>query len=307
MNLQSPIPDLPAAGERHFLRMIDVLQDWRLDAFEFLRRDVPKIVVVVLISFVLVRLLKAVTEHLSKFSRTETVPGTMRSQQLRTMASVIHGVGLFLILFVATLMILQTLGINMGPLLASAGVAGLAIGFGAQTLVKDVITGFFILMENQYDVGDVVKIASVTGTVEKMTLRRTVLRDADGSVHAVPNSQISVVSNLTRDWTQLSLHVAVDYKQNSDEIVELLKEVGVELQNDPAFSNAIVAAPDVPGIERVAAGEVDYLMLVKTKPGKQYAVSRELRRRIKLCFEQHNIQPGGPARLYVVDTPAQPK
>jgi moderate conductance mechanosensitive channel len=303
MNWIPAISELPAMGEGHLLRTIDVLQSWREDTFEFLRRDAPKILVVVIISAILLRLLNEITNRIAKFSRTETVPGTVRSQQLRTLSSVIHGGGIFLILFVATLMILQTLGINMGPLLASAGVAGLAIGFGAQTLVKDVITGFFVLMENQYDIGDAVRIAGVTGTVEKMTLRRTVLRDADGAVHNVPNSQINVVSNLTRDWAQLSLHIAVDYKEDSDKVVKLLKEVGTEVQNDPEFSEAIVAVPEVPGIERVASGEVDYLMLVKTKPGKQYAVSRELRRRIKLCFEKNNIQPGGATRLFVVDNP----
>jgi small-conductance mechanosensitive channel len=301
MNWIPSIPELPAAGERHLVRTIDVLQSWREDAFEFLRRDAPKIIVIVIISVILMRLLKEITDRVAKFSRTETVPGTMRSQQLRTLSGVIHGGGIFLILFVAVLMILQTLGINMGPLLASAGVAGLAIGFGAQTLVKDVITGFFVLMENQYDIGDVVKIGGVAGTVEKMTLRRTVLRDADGAVHNVPNSQINVVSNLTRDWAQLSLHILVDYREDSDKVVHLLNEVGAEVQSDPEFSDAIVAAPEVPGIERVANGEVDYLMLVKTRPGKQYAVSREFHRRIKMCFEKNNIRPGGPARAYLVD------
>jgi moderate conductance mechanosensitive channel len=306
MNLLPLIPQLPAADERHIVHMMDVLQSWREDAFEFLRRDAPKIIVIIIISAILVRMLRAITDRVAKFSRTETLPGTVRSQQVRTLSSVIHGGGIFLILFVAALMILQTLGINMGPLLASAGVVGLAVGFGAQTLVKDVITGFFVLMENQYDIGDAVKIAGVSGTVEKMTLRRTVLRDVDGTVHNVPNSQINVVSNLTRDWAQLTLHISVNYKEDSDKVVRLLKEIGTEVQNDPEFSDAIVATPEVPGIERVANGEVDYLMLVKTRPGKQYGVSRELRRRIKLCFEKNGIQPGGPARLYVVDNPTQP-
>ena len=117
----------------------------------------------------------------------------------------IYSVGVFIIMFVAALQILPLLGINMGPLLASAGIAGVAVGFGAQTLVHDFINGFFILVENQYDIGDTIKIAGVQGTVEAMTLRRTVLRDGDGTVHNVPSSEIKVVSNLTRDWTQLSI------------------------------------------------------------------------------------------------------
>jgi small conductance mechanosensitive channel len=134
-----------------------------------------------------------------------------------------------------------------------------------------------------------------------MTLRRTTLRDMDGTLHIVPNSEIKIVSNLTRDWAQIVLYISVDYKENSDRVIALLKEVGAELRSDPAFAGDLVADPDVPGIDRVAPGEVDYLMLVKTKPGKQYPVTRELRRRIKLCFEKNNIQPGGPGRVYVVN------
>jgi small conductance mechanosensitive channel len=226
---------------------------------------------------------------------------------LRTLASVINGIGLFVILFVTAMQILPVLGINMGPLLASAGVAGLAIGFGAQTLVHDVINGFFILLENQYDIGDTVRISNVAGTVEQMTLRRTVLRDADGTLHTIPNSQITLVSNLTRDWTLTSIHVAVSYLEDTDRVIALLKEVGADLRQDPDFAPVLMADPQVPGIERVAAGEVDYLMLIKTKPGAQYAVTRELRRRIKACFEKNHIQPSGPAPLYVLNQPPAPK
>ena len=206
-------------------------------------------------------------------------------------------------MFLAALQILPLLGINMGPLLASAGIAGLAIGFGAQTLVRDFINGFFILVENQYDIGDTIKIAAVQGAVEDMTLRRTVLRDDNGSLHTVPNGQITIVTNLTRDWTQLPLHISVGYDADSDQVIKLLNQVGEGLANDPSYSEMIVAKPQVPGIERVTGNEVDYLMLVKTRPGSQYVVSRELRRRIKACFEKNHIDPGNPNRWYIVDAP----
>jgi small conductance mechanosensitive channel len=280
-----------------------IWQNWRSDAAEFLRYVVPKIVFIVFVAMVLIQLLKAATKRLVAFTHADTLPSGVRHQQLRTLASVINSVGVFVIVFIAAMQILPLLGINMGPLLASAGIAGLAIGFGAQTLVKDVINGFFILMENQYDLGDVVRIGGVTGTVEAMTLRRTVLRDADGTVHVIPNSEIKIVSNLTRDWAQVTMHVAVAYNENSERIVELLKEIGQEMRNDPAFADDIVADPEVPGIERVVAGEVDYLMQVKTRPGRQHAVSRELRRRIKESFEKNHIQPGGQRPYYVLDEP----
>ena len=279
-----------------------VLEDWGTDWETFVRKDVPKIAVVIVVAFVLVRLLRLATSRLAKLSRRESLPTALRAQQLRTLAAVINSVGIAVIVFLSAMQILPLLGINMGPLLASAGVAGLAIGFGAQTLVHDVINGFFILMENQYDIGDVVRIGGVAGVVESMTLRRTVLRDDTGAVHTVPNSEIKIVSNLTRDWAQMALHISVDYRENSDRIIELLKQVAAEVRNDPNFGPMLVADPEVPGIERVATGEVDYLMIIKTRPGQQYAVSRELHRRIKECFQKNNVQPGNPARVYVMDS-----
>ena len=275
-----------------------VLERWRGDGLEFLRVDVPKLLVIVVLAFVLIRLMKAVINRLLAFSRRES---GARAQQLRTAAGVIGSVGTFVIVFLALMQILPVLGVNMGPRLASAGVAGLAIGFGAQTLVHDVINGFFILLENQYAVGDVVRVAGVKGTVEAMTMRNTTLRDDDGTLHIVPNSEIKIVSNLTRDWAQVALHVSVAYNEDSDKVVKLLNDVAQEVRNDPGFSEDIVADPQVPGIERVASGEVDYLMLVKTRPGRQYAVTRELRRRIKECFQKNNIQAGNPARVYVLE------
>ena len=278
-----------------------MLNSWGDDSFDFIRHQAPRIVGVFIIAFILTRLLKAVSRRLTRFSKSQGLPSTMRAQQLRTLSSVIYSVGLFIIVFVAALQVLPLLGINMGPLLASAGIAGVAVGFGAQTLVHDFINGFFILVENQYDIGDIIKIAGVQGTVELMTLRRTVLRDADGTVHNVPSSQITVVSNLTRDWTQLALHVSVAYDTDSDLVIKSLQEVGAEFAADPAFADKIVAQPEVPGIEKVTGDEVDYLMLVKTRPGQQDSVRRELRRRIKSCFEKNKIQPGNPNRVFVLD------
>ncbi len=279
-----------------------ILDDWRHDAFNFARTDLPRIAAILLVAFILTRLLKVVSRHISALSQRSELPSAVRAQQLRTLSSVTYSVGVFVILFIAGMQILARLGINMGPLLASAGIAGLAIGFGAQTLVKDFINGFFILAENQYDLGDTVRIAGVQGVVETMTLRRTVLRDTDGTLHTVPSSQITIVSNLTRDWTQVSLKISVAYGADSDLVVQLLKQVGDDLAHDPQFSNSIVAQPEVPGIERVSGNEVDYLMLVKTKPGAQFSVSRELRRRIKVSFEKNHIEPGNPNRVYVVDS-----
>jgi small-conductance mechanosensitive channel len=281
-----------------------LLNDWRDDFIRFLHQDAPKILFVVGMAFVVIRIFRAVVGKMASLQE-KRLPSGMRAQQVRTLAAVINSVGVFVVMFVSTLMILGTLGLNLGPLLASAGIVGLAIGFGAQTLVKDVINGFFILLENQYDVGDTVRIAGVKGTVENMSLRHTTLRDEDGTIHIVPNSAILIVSNTTRDWSQLTLKVVVAYSEPSDRIVALLKQLGEEIRHDPAYADDIVSEIQVPGIDRIGNGEAEYLMLIKTRPSKQYGVSRELRRRIKECFHKNNIQTAGPGKVYVIDQGAQ--
>jgi small conductance mechanosensitive channel len=225
-----------------------------------------------------------------------------RARQVKTMAGVIGSVGKFAIFFVGSLEILSQLGFNLGPLLASAGIAGLAIGFGAQTLVKDVINGFFILLENQYDIGDSVRTAGVKGNVEDMSLRRTVLRDDDGTVHTIPNSEIKLVSNMTRDWSQVLIRTTTAYTEPSERISALLQQVSDAIAADSEYTSDFVVAPRVLGIDRVANGEVDYLLVARTRPGRQFDVSRELRRRIKDVFERNKIQTGPPGRIFVVET-----
>jgi moderate conductance mechanosensitive channel len=277
-----------------------LLRDWREDTMTFLRHDAPKIVFVLVMAYLLTRMARAVARKTTDL-HVRKLPSGVRVQQVRTVASVVTSIAVVVIFFVAALQVLSVLGFNLGPMLASAGIAGLAIGFGAQTLVHDFINGFFILLENQYDIGDTVRIAGVKGVVEGMNLRHTVLRDDDGTVHFVPNSAIQIVSNTTRDWSQLALRVTVAYSEPSEKVVKLLREVGEEVRRDPAFAEDIVGAIDVPGIERVGNGEAEYLMLVKTRPNKHFGVSRELRRRIKECFEKNGVQAAWPGRIYVVD------
>jgi moderate conductance mechanosensitive channel len=278
-----------------------IARDWRDDLERFTRKDAPKIAGILVVAFILTRLLRLVSKRLEAFSHRQHVPGGMRGQQLRTLSSVIFSVGIAIIYFMAFMQVLPVFGIDVKPLLASAGVAGLAIGFGAQTLVKDVINGFFILLENQYDIGDVVRLADRSGTVEVMSLRRTILRDANGTLHTIPNSEIKVVSNSTRDWAQISLHVSVDYNESSDRVMKLLEEAVTEVYNDERYKDVMVAQPEVPGIDRVAGQEVDYLVLAKVRPGQQFPVTRELRRRIKDCLQRNNVRAGSPAKVYIGD------
>ena len=276
------------------------MRDWQQDARQFLHHDLPKIVFVLALSFLLIRLLRALTNRMSAFSLPDRYTD-LRARQLRTLSGVSYSVGTFAIVFVAGLEVLSQLGFNLGPVLASAGIAGLAIGFGAQALVKDVINGFFILLENQYNVGDTVRAASVQGTVEDMSLRRTVLRDADGTLHTIPNSEIKLVSNVTRDWSQVLLRTTTAYTEGSQRIITLLQSAGDAMATDPDWLRDFVVPPRVLGIERVSNGEVEYLLGARVRPGRQYDVTRELRRRIKQDFEENKIQTGPPSRLFIAE------
>jgi len=294
MQIAPPAFIVPPEAER----LRDVFIDWRGDLMTFLRHDVPKLLLVGLGCFVLLQLLRRLTRGVSSL-QAKRLPSGLRTQQIKTLAGVINSIGTFVIVFLAILYVLSLVGLNLGPILASAGIVGLAIGFGAQTLVKDFINGFFVLLEDQYNIGDTVRLAGFKGLVEDMTLRRTVLRDDDGTVHIIPNSEVKIVSNMTRDWAQMPIRVVVAYDEPSDKIVGLLQQIGEELRHDPDFADDIVSDIQVPGIDRVGNGEAEYLMLLKTRPNKQYAVSRELRRRIKACFEKNNIRTGAPGRVYV--------
>lgn len=279
----------------------NILHDWNTYLTEWTRDRAPKLLIILLLAFVFVRLLEIITRNVVKLSeRGHRAQGALRAQQVRTVVGMIRSVGVFLIVFFAGMSVLKDVfNINIEPLLASAGIAGLAIGFGAQTLVKDMINGFFILVENQFEVGDTVKIAGVTGRVEEIAVRRTTLRDADGTLHIVPNGAIQIVSNMTRDWSQVALQVAVDYNEDSDRVVKILEQVAADFYHDEQFKADLMSEPQVPGIDRVRGQEVDYLVLVKVRPGKQDAVARELRRRIKTGLEQNKIKAGIPAQVHI--------
>lgn len=221
-----------------------------------------------------------------------TTPGvlTPQEQRTRTLLSLLRSVGLVLIGVMTLFMVLGALGVELGPLLAGAGVVGLAVSFGAQSLVKDVISGLFMLFENQFGVGDVIRIEGVSGTVEQMTLRIVVLRDVHGVVHIVPNGQITKVSNLTRSWARVVLDVGVAYKEDPDRVMTVLRDLGQELYDDPEWRPLLIDPVEVPGIETFGDSAVNIRVTVKTLPLKQWDVGRELRRRIKLRFDREGIE-----------------
>jgi small conductance mechanosensitive channel len=194
------------------------------------------------------------------------------------------------------MMVLETIGLPLGPLLATAGVASLAIGFGAQTLVKDIIGGFFILLEDQYAIGDVVQTAGVDGVVEKVNLRTTILRDVHGTVHVVPNGEIRVLSNKTKGWSRAVLEIGVGYREDPDRVIAILEELAAEIAEDAVFGGLLLETPTVPGVEAFGDSAVTIRMMAKTLPLKQWDVARELRRRIKHRFDAEGIEIPFPQR-----------
>jgi moderate conductance mechanosensitive channel len=231
---------------------------------------------------------------------------TPHEQRTRTLLSLLRSVGLVLIAVMTVFMVLGAVGVQLAPLLAGAGVVGLAVSFGAQSLVKDVISGLFTLFENQFGVGDVIRIEGVSGTVEKMTLRVVVLRDVHGVVHIVPNGQITKVSNLTRSWARAVLDVEVAYREDPDRVIAVLRELGRELYEDAQWRPLLIDPVEVPGIETMTDSSITIRVMVKTLPLKQWEVARELRRRIKLRFDQEDIHVPTPLPTVVWDGATAP-
>ncbi|MCI0749770.1 MAG: mechanosensitive ion channel family protein [Nevskiales bacterium] len=189
-----------------------------------------------------------------------------------------------------TLALLMQLGIQVGPILASAGIVGVAIGFGAQSLVRDILTGFFFVLENQVRVGDVVQINGTGGLVEAMTLRTLVLRDLSGVVHVFPNGNVNTLANMTRDWSGYVFDIGIAYKEDPDRAIALLKQVAAELRRDPQFGPKIIEDAEVFGVEKLDESAVIIRGRLKTRPILQWEVGREFLRRVKKAFDRENIE-----------------
>jgi len=259
---------------------------------------VAKVLVVLLGSFAVLRLVRKLADQLVKLTEDDDpTTHTEREQRARTLAGIFKGVARITIVILAAITIMATMGISVAPLIAGAGVAGLAISFGAQNLIRDVIAGFFILMENQFRVGDVIRAAGVSGLVEDMNLRVTVLRDTDGAAHFIPNGEIKVVSNLAKTWARAVVDVGVAYRDDLDRVLQVLKEVGAELNQDARFGPLILEPPQVLGVEKLGDSEVTVRILTKTRALKQWEVARELRKRIKTAFDRERLEFPFPQRV----------
>jgi len=212
-----------------------------------------------------------------------------RAKRARTLGAVVQKVTTVLVIGAAALMVLQGVGVDITPVLTGAGIAGLAVGFGAQALVRDIISGFFLILENQIRVGDVAAINGTAGAVEAINLRTVILRDAEGTVHVFPNGAINTLANRSKDYSYYVVDLAVSYFDDTDAITAVLKDVGAELQADTTFGPSILEPIEVLGVDGFGDWSVAMKARIKTVPSKQWFVGRELRRRIVKAFEQHGF------------------
>ncbi len=249
----------------------------------------PKLLLVVIATLLIIKGIGVLTSKLAeRFS--SKLDDEEAKKRASTLSSVIHHLLVVVVIIVAVITVMGQLGIEIGPVLAAAGIVGLAVGFGAQNLVKDVINGFFILLENQIRVGDVVQIAGKSGLVEKVNLKMTVLRDLHGTVHFIPNGNIDMVSNMTMDFSRYVFDIGVAYREDVDEVIEVLKEVDEELRNDPDFMENILEPIEVLGLDKFDDSAVVIRARTKTKPIKQWEVGREFNRRLKKKFDERDIE-----------------
>ena len=223
-------------------------------------------------------------------------------KRTNTLLAIFKGMGRVLIIIVIIMMILDELGVPIAPVLAGFGIAGIAIGFGAQYLIRDLIAGIFIIMENQYRVGDVARVADITGLVEYITLRKTVLRDLDGIVHHVPNGEIRTASNYTRHFARVNLDVPVAYGTDLDHAISVINRVGKELAEDEKWRKVIKSPPQVLRVNNLGDSGIDIKILGDVKPMEQWAVMGELRLRIKKTFDAEGIEiPWPHTKVYFGD------
>jgi len=226
------------------------------------------------------------------------------SKRGETLSRVLIGTGQLFVLLMAVFMVLSELEINIAPILAGVGVAGIAIGFGAQSLVKDIVNGLFIVFENQYRVGDWVKIADVDGLVEDINLRRTVLRDFDGTVHTVPNGEIRVASNFTKEWSRINMNVSVAYGEDLDHVISVINRVGKELTEDPAWAPSFLTPPQALGVDKLGDSGIEIKILGEAKAMRPWAIMRELRLRLKKAFDKEGIEiPWPHTKVYFGNSP----
>ncbi len=269
--------------------------------------NVIHLMVILAAALILNHLLHLLTKLIVKPASTQTRAAQAREQQTRTLAGVINSAGSKVVWAVALLTAAQEFGINVTPVAALAGLASLAVGFGAQNLVRDIISGFYIILEDQYVVGDTIQVGETIGRVEHLTMRRTVVRDPRGALVTLSNGDIRTVGNLSRDWSQTFVDVSVSPQIAQEKALQALEVAIAELRGDPAWSQVLVDGPRILGLQSYDQSASTIRLQVRTAPSRQDDVARELRRRIQLEFQRQGIPLWSVQRLELVNPAASPE
>lgn len=261
---------------------IDNIKNWLISSG-------PRLLVILILGFISYWIVRFFIDRYIKFYKrsNDDIEALKRADTIKSLLKTILGI---VAITIIGAMILGEFGIEIGPLLAAAGVIGIAIGFGSQRLVEDVISGFFILMENQVRIGDVIETAGKDGVVEKVGIRSIILRDFGGNVHFIRNGKIDIITNMTKDYSRYIFEIGVAYKEDLDEVYELIKKVDEDLRNDPEFSEYIIEPIEIMGVDKFADSAVVVRARTKTIPIKQWKVGREFNRRLKKVFDEHNVE-----------------
>ena len=262
---------------------------------EWIITDFPPILILIVATWIVLRLVKTLLKKLkktlaSRLRKKSEVESQESEKRVETLVNILQGVLKVIIWSIFIMILLKKFGVDIGPILAGAGILGLAVGFGAQELVRDFISGFFILLENQIRVGDVAIINGTGGLVESIELRTTTLRDFTGTTHIFQNGKINTISNMTKEWSAMTFDIGVAYKEDTDQVIRIMKETGEDLASDPDFKDLIIEPLEVFGVDKFADSAVIIKARIKTQPIQQWAVGREYRKRLKKAFDQNNIE-----------------
>lgn len=263
--------------------------------YEWIITELPGILILIVATLIVLKVYNSFVKKLRNMiiKRSGKKQGTKSQEtekRVETLMNILRSVGKVLIWAIFIMILLKKLGVDIGPILAGAGILGLAVGFGAQELVRDFLSGFFMLLENQIRTGDFAIINGQGGMVEKIELRTTTLRDLSGTTHIFQNGKINTVSNMSMEWSAMIFEIGVAYKEDTDEVVRIMKEVGEELRNDPEFNENILEPLEVFGVDKFADSAVVIKARFKTKPIMQWSVGREYKRRLKKAFDERGIE-----------------
>jgi small conductance mechanosensitive channel len=278
---------------------METVEKWTEQVIPWLMNHGFKIVLIILLAFILNRVLQRVIVRAVRASvkADENTSPEAEKKREDTLIRIFSGALNTVVVIIAIMMILQEIGVEVGPLIAGAGIVGLAVGFGGQYLIRDIITGVFLMLENQYRIGDVVTIEGFSGAVQDISLRKTTLRDLDGTVHHIPHGSITKVSNRSKDFARVNLDMGVGYGTDIRRLEEVINKTGNELAADPAFAESIISPPQFVRINDFADSAIVVKVLGDTKPLKQWEVAGELRKRLKEAFDREGIEIPFPQRV----------